>query len=495
MKNDSNQNFTSNRGNVMILELIDDIRRLFGLEVAQKLKNIRFFHEGFQNLTFIGKYEDLWVQIRKPKGVVKIDYSNETKVVSIFKDYLYAKNGFLIKKWFPGQDLFKVNITEDIETSIFQCLTNFRLLNIKLEPFDWKQYDIKDKRYNEIVEKYKNDPLVLSHNNLKRHNILINKYGFIKLIDFEYSTFNSPYVDLVSLYLFLGISKERIIKYFKLDEDKFEDYVYLIQTFNEEVYKQVYSHVKTPDYKINDSLSKFHNKDYTIQSRFIVQKYHNEWDNRLTLDKIKDFYFVPMCVYEDKDRIIWRWLNCAPAQSLSLRQIKVLARAIKLLHESKVKFPSYILKEKTHWYLDKVKKDVMYKEISEERVKKIVEWTDAVKPNANCHNNLSLENIYFADTMSIYIIDWAVAYYSNKYLDIAYLFEHVSISKAMENAFWKSYEDKEPKDFWKYRVIVHFTAYLYNKILNGDFTQARINLKRIDELFETFEGKEDARSK
>lgn len=113
---------------------------------------------------------------------------------------------------------------------------------------------------------------------------------------------------------------------------------------------------------------------------------------------------------------------------------------------------------------------------------KILKWVKELKPDANCHNNLSLDNVFFIDENNVYIIDWSVAYYNNRFLDIAYLFESVGLSYEAENYFWKSYGISKPKDFNKYRIISNFTAYLYNKTLNGDYSLANINMKRIIDL-------------
>ncbi|AWX42895.1 Choline/ethanolamine kinase [Metamycoplasma cloacale] len=473
-----------------ISELFKQIETIFGKEVAADLKQVRFFHEGFHNITYIGKLKDTWVQIRIPKNLVELDYKNEEQIVFMFKDYLYAKNGFIIKKWFPGQDLFKVNITQDIALSIFNCIRNFQKMNAKIDRFNWLTYDIKDQKYHDILNKYKDDKMVLSHNNIKRHNVLVNKYGFIKLIDFEFTAYNYEYVDPVYLHLFLGIEKEDIIKFFNLDSEKFDDFVYLIQTFNKAAYNHTYSKIKTPDNKISDSLLEFENRDYSIINRFIVQKYRNPFDNRLDLKTIENFYFVPCLVYEDNDRVIWRWLNCETTMCLNNRQIKAIARALRTLHDSDVEFPDYIFDKRIESYLSQIDINDLKNDFNDDKMlETIMQWVKEVKPDANCHNDLNLNNIFFTDTLNLYIINWAKACYNNRFLDIAYLFEHINSNRYLENSFWRAYEMAEPKNFYKYRILIHFNSYLYNKSSNGDYTQAGINIKKIKEIFVLNRGK------
>ncbi|AWX69762.1 hypothetical protein DP065_02530 [[Mycoplasma] anseris] len=471
--------------NFEIPEVIKKVKETFGKKVSDELKQIKFFREGFHNHTYIGKYKDIWVQIRIPKNIVDINYDSEKKLVAQFKDYLFVQDGLIIKKWFPGQDLFKLEINDKIINSVFNCIMSFQKLSADINKFDWNAYKINDPKYHQILAKYKDEKLVITHNNLKRHNVLINKYGFIKLIDFEFASYNSRYVDPVSLHLFLGIDKQKIIDFFKLKEEKFDDYLYLLKTFSKATYNNVYAKIKTPENKISDSLLEWENRDYSISNRFIAQKYYNQFDNQLEIKEIEKFYFVPCCVYEDRDRIIWRWLNCSPTTMINSRQMKVLARALRNLHDSDAKFPKFILKEKIDYYFNQIPKDELNSDFenNQELLDDIFSWIKNVKPDANCHNYLNLNNIYFTNNINIYIINWSRAYYSNRFIDIAILFEHINASKYLEQVFWRSYDMFEPKDFYKYRIIAYFAAYLYNKVLDGDYTQTGINIKKIKEIY------------
>ncbi|TPE57712.1 hypothetical protein FJO69_00750 [[Mycoplasma] falconis] len=467
--------------------VIEKISDTIGPDVAAKLTNVRFYYEDFHNKSYICKIDNIWAQIRIPKDIVEVNHKNEEKVISHFKDYLYFKDGVIIKKWFPGVDLFKIKVEDSVALAILNCVKNFQNIKIDLERFDWYKYKIYDKRYLELVNKYKDEEYVLSHNNLKSQNILANKYNFVKLIDFEFSSYNSRYFDPVSLYLFLGIDKEKIIKFFNLKREKFDDYCYLIRTYNEAMFKNVYANLKAPNSIISESLNEYNSRDFLIQNRFIVQKQHNKFNDRLKIETIENLYFVPVCVYEDEDRIIWRWLNCPRTIDLNLRQTRVLAKAIRTLHDSDYDFPEYILDQKIKYYLDFIQPKQIEEDFGDVRIlKEIQNWVKNIKPDANNHNHLSLDNIFFTENLNLYIIDWASAYRSNRFIDIALLFENSGFTKAMEKVFWKSYGYEQPADFYKYRIIIHFVGYLYNRVLNGDYSGAGVNVSRIKELWRKF---------
>ncbi|ACF07533.1 Choline/ethanolamine kinase [Metamycoplasma arthritidis] len=472
-------------------KVIEDIEKVFGKKVANSISNVRFFHEGFHSKTYIGKLNnETWVQIRIPKHNIEINYANEELISAHFKNYLHVKDGYLIKRWFPGQDLFKLRLDdENLQNSIMQSVESLQKINVKgVTKFDWLAYNTTDKKYLELVKKYENEGLVLAHNNIKRHNVLVNKQGYIKLIDFEFAAYNSRYTDPVTLHLFLGIDKQKIVDFFNLDSTVFDDYVYLIKMFSQEAYKHTYAKLAGPSSKIYESLAKLQQKDYTISNRFIIQKYHNQFDNRLDLKELEAFYFVPACIYEDNERIIWKWLSCHPVEAITIRQMKVLAYSLRTLHDSNVKFPSFILKEKVAWYIKNIDPTTLLKDMgSKERIDQILEWINKIEPDANCHNDLSLNNIFFTDNFNLYIVDWSVAYRNNRLLDIAFMLENTNANKIVETWFWKTYGLEKPKDFYKYQIIAHFVAYLYNRILTVDYSQAEINIKRIKEIFASLE--------
>ena len=140
------KNYVTRKNDPTTQAIIEDLKEVFGTNEFDDLSNIRFFYEGFNNKTYIGKLRNVWVQIRIPKKIASLNYANETKVVLTFKDYFYAKDGYLIKKWFPGQDLYKIKITEKVEYAIFNCLTNFRKLKLPISKFNWYAYKVNEIR-------------------------------------------------------------------------------------------------------------------------------------------------------------------------------------------------------------------------------------------------------------------------------------------------------------------------------------------------------------
>ncbi|MGX9357624.1 hypothetical protein ACWXVJ_00300 [Mycoplasma sp. 773] len=466
-----------------IERMFEMIRTTFDEEVAKRISHVRFYRHELNKTYFIAKYNNLWVQIRIPKHKFDAECENEFIVIKHFKDYIFAKDGIYIKKWFPGEDLFHIKFKKVTIYSIFNCVKSFHECNIEVQKFNWNKFIIQDKKYHELLHKYKDEEQVLSHNNIQKHNIIVNKYNFVKLVDMDSVSLNSPYFDFVLLHINIGIDKKMIIDYFNLDKDVFDDYIYLVNTYREAEYESDYRYLTINKDIIPESLNVYKTRTSIINNKFIVHKHHNQFDNRLKIKTIEDFYFVPTFIYEDENKIIWRWLTRKDKFQLTHRTIKILAKIMRTYHDSNVQFPNYILYEKIKWYLDNVnKKDLVIEIGSNDLISQIVNWIKEIEIDANCHNNLNFENILWDDNQGIYVIDWSIAYRSSRYLDIAFMFENLKVNKNIEEQFWRSYNKHKPLDFYRYRIMALFVHYLQNKVLNNDDKLVRNIANRIKEI-------------
>ncbi|SGA02668.1 Uncharacterised protein [Mycoplasmopsis arginini] len=80
--------------------------------------------------------------------------------------------------------------------------------------------------------------------------------------------------------------------------------MYLVNTFREAEYKKDYRNLTINKDKAHELLNVYKTKTSTKHNKFIVHKQHNQFDNRLKINKIEHFYFVPTFVYEDENKII-----------------------------------------------------------------------------------------------------------------------------------------------------------------------------------------------
>ncbi|UVD81675.1 phosphotransferase [Mycoplasma iguanae] len=215
----------------MKLELV---KQIFPIKIYQQLTDIIFIYEGLHNYTFKAKFKKMDVQLRIIKAQW-VNHENEIIYIKNNSNFLYVdEKGNYIKKWFDGDTLENMKITEIIARDIIKTVQKFHqqnnYKNIKI--FDWHVLEIKDKKFLQFREKYKNLPLVLSHNDLRLKNMIKTDLNEIVLIDFEWIRYNFAYFDFAHLHLYCNISKKIILKYTQLDAQILNDFIYMVSVFN-----------------------------------------------------------------------------------------------------------------------------------------------------------------------------------------------------------------------------------------------------------------------
>ncbi|MGZ9414084.1 phosphotransferase [Mycoplasma sp. 5370] len=214
----------------------------FPLEINKKLKKISFFYEGNHNKTYIGYFENKKVQIRVKKNNIVNSKNEENFFLQTQKNnFVYYKEGNYIKFWISGENLEKIFLTKKKQRKILEHLYYFSSLKVKdIEVFNWETWNHNDKKITKLLNGYKNEKMTLSHGDLRKKNIIINKKNNIYFIDFEWTRLNYLMFDLASLYLYVNISKKLIIKYFKIKKNNLDKWIYLVKKFNNEWNEKMY---------------------------------------------------------------------------------------------------------------------------------------------------------------------------------------------------------------------------------------------------------------
>ncbi|SYV90623.1 Uncharacterised protein, partial [Metamycoplasma alkalescens] len=79
--------------------MYEKISAAFSSEVANNITQAKFQLTKNNNMYFIAKYLDTWVQIRIPSDGFLSLFENEYELAKTLNDYLFIKNGIFIKKW------------------------------------------------------------------------------------------------------------------------------------------------------------------------------------------------------------------------------------------------------------------------------------------------------------------------------------------------------------------------------------------------------------
>ncbi|WKX02755.1 hypothetical protein [Candidatus Mycoplasma mahonii] len=166
----------------------------------------KIIRKGYLNTVY--KQDDLY--IREPKEV-KSNLENEVKIFNALNIKTRLNNsGVMTRSWINGETIVKW--TSPILNLVKEKIEELHKLHIDgLSVHDWTKYDkwlaklpmeylsdFKNKR--NLLKNYNH---VVSHNDLNKENMLINK-GKITFIDYEWSNMNVELFDYVQFYVTEG---------------------------------------------------------------------------------------------------------------------------------------------------------------------------------------------------------------------------------------------------------------------------------------------------
>lgn len=183
----------------------------------EDILKIKEIHKGYTNLSFLFILKDKTkLQIRLGQNNKIVNRKNEITIINALPEKLFLyvdENGNAIKKWIIGYNpkfIFKKKkllslFCDEIKKLHALKINNLNILKHNyLEFFDEKiknEYVVYSQKYFELINKYKDLPLIFSHNDTNPWNIIYSwKESKIYLIDFEWSRINNDYWDYVNFF-------------------------------------------------------------------------------------------------------------------------------------------------------------------------------------------------------------------------------------------------------------------------------------------------------
>ncbi|QZX49287.1 phosphotransferase [Mycoplasma sp. E35C] len=241
--------------------------------------SITQIHNGFTNLSFlIITSDDQKYQVRFARNNELVSRTNEYNVIKALNIDLFIyfdqDTGDCIKKWIPGKevDYFDRLRLDNLAIAI-KKIHQVDLNNLNILPIDWfkgienaKLSTRHKKLYVELINKYKDLPTTLTHSDLNAHNMLVDQFNQIHLIDYEWSRINTPYFDLANMAresLNLDQAYYLLHAYGGLDQKVFEDFLIitclfaLIWTYNMKQTDKIIAYRKMVQTRLDEYLRLF----------------------------------------------------------------------------------------------------------------------------------------------------------------------------------------------------------------------------------------------
>jgi len=204
-------------------------------------------------------------------------------------------------------------------------------------------------------------------------------------------------------------------------------------------------------YKINRN-----NKDLILR---VFKKKHNISINRkqefIIQQKAYEKTLASKPIHLDKKQTFMtcKYLKGIHKKSLSRKDIKVVAKALKKLHKIRHNKKPYSLKNEFKNY-----KKILTDASSKKLIKKSIKLLKNQNQNdlVLCHNDLNKQNMIF-NKNRVFFIDWEFASINNRYFDLATICIKYNLNKKKEkillNSYFTNVKQKYHKSIKNYKII------------------------------------------
>ncbi|WP_027332955.1 phosphotransferase [Mycoplasmopsis gallinarum] len=442
---------------------------------------ISLYYSGFHNNTYLVEYKKNKYQLRIPINDFVL-HNVEEKVIGHFDDYIYYKNGVLLKKWFDGEIVGNKKLNHKQQLKLLKEIKSFHNLNIlNLPVFDWNTYGFISEEFNRIANKYKN-PIYFktTHGDLNSKNILMNHKSEFKLIDFEWCRLNHIGFDIVCLIENLNISRKLVKKIFDLNDEIIDDFIYLKRKFDFKAYQSHYAKIKIDKTALKPVKLGLTNNNFQFNNLFLKIKNYDGFNHQNSLYFLNNLYFCIPVLYDDKEKIIQKfyifdqWKSNFKNLKIIVSYIKELQNLNPLIEISKNQTYQKCLK----WYKEKETSNYINLHFTEKEIKQLFFNLEKLPSSVLSHNDLNINNIVSLDK-NLKIIDWEYLSFNHKYFDLAYLTSSLNLNKKNELKLLKFFDSNfDLNEYFRIKCLVNFYALLWSLNLKDDFDLS-INLNNI----------------
>ncbi|QVK05208.1 phosphotransferase family protein [Mycoplasma mycoides] len=221
------------------------------------------------------------------------------------------------------------------------------------------------------------------------------------------------------------------------------------------------------------------NVSYRVDNTFLQIKNYNNFNHQINYELLKNFDFVPKLISNNQKEIIWEYID-GIEPIIDLSNINLIAKQVKQIHNSNLKFPDNNLKQRVEYYRNKMSELNTSVEVISKYASLIDDILDNMEFNTSLHNDLFPFNMIQTEN-KIYFVDWEYATMGDKHFELAYLIETSNMSSECEKVFLDLYKDYDEyklllnKIFVNYIVILwirtqtkapHNTTFFEQKIIN-----------------------------
>lgn len=201
------------------------------------------------------------------------------------------------------------------------------------------------------------------------------------------------------------------------------------------------------------------NISYREGDVFVQQKMRNGFNHGIDYSLLKQFDFVPKLIENESNTIKWEFIEGNEPQ-INFDNIELIAKQIKIIHNSKLKFPKNNIAARIKSYrkiFNELKQNVpvlndFYRSINQTLAK--------MDHSSPLHNDLWPFNM-IENKGKIYFVDWEYATMGDKHFELAYIIESSNMSKDLEQKFLEAYGEYNPLYLLRHKMLVNYIVILW----------------------------------
>lgn len=214
---------------------------------------------------------------------------------------------------------------------------------------------------------------------------------------------------------------------------------------------------------------------------FYQIKIYNGFNHLIDYNILKKLPFVPKLIKNTTKDLTWEYEKGKNPSKLNKEQMSVLAKNLRILHNSELPFPEFNLKTRIKSYikqLDEKGKTIFLINEKWDLINKIIDDMDKATP---MHGDMWSQNLIW-NKEEMFIIDWEYATLGDIHFDLAYIILSFRMNKEDEILFLEKYFDYEESRLVNAKLLVLYYIILWINVQDKKLFDDEEFIKKFKEI-------------
>ncbi|OAB48823.1 phosphotransferase [Mycoplasmopsis gallinarum] len=202
------------------------------------------------------------------------------------------------------------------------------------------------------------------------------------------------------------------------------------------------------------------NRSFQDENLFIQEKVYTGFNHKINYELLTQFDFVPKLILNNEKEIVWDFINGSIPEMTDENLIRI-ANNLKILHNSKIKFPASNHAARVKKYREILKNKNINLPVLNDYYRQVNMTLAKMEKSTPLHNDLWPRNMLVDKNNHLYILDWEYATLGDKHFELAYFIEASKLNEAQESLFLNHYENYNYKFILRHKILVNYLVILW----------------------------------